>query len=1006
MDDENKPFSGYRWAIITFLLVTMPFLFFTFNSYTNLKNKQREEFQSLNREAIEIFSSELTHYLSILDGIKTLFVASTNVEIHEWDSYLNAIIEYDEFSAVKSIAFLPQVKSSELNKFLETARRTINPDYQVTPSGKRDVYFPVYYLTTFQKTVQVYGKDHYSIPECRNAIDEAIKTKKTQATEKLILSDSTTGVIIYLPIYKKIYSNTKRENGVLIGLIACSLAPEYFFPPLLKGTKSEDFIIEVYDGKITSAENLLLSTKSDNYLSDGKAHKPEYEMSYNEKFAGRDYTIKFYSTPVFEAKVSNLFPLILGITGIITGILSGGIVGLQIRSRKQAHELLGVIKKSNDELRQANEQLKNQINEKTELLKEVEFEKNLFDELLENIPDAVYFKDKDSRFLRCSKYALYKIGLPLEKIIGKTDFDLFTDEHARDAFEDEQQIIKTGKPIIGKVEREVWKDGKITYALTTKMPYRDKDGNIIGTLGISKDITEIRQVQNKLAEEKEILALTLNSIGDAVISTDELGRVILINPIAEQLTGWKANDAVGKPLREVFVIVNEQTRQPVEDPVEKVIKNGKTTGLANNTVLIAKDKTERIIADSAAPIKDSNGKTIGVVLVFRDVTDKYRYEEERIKVARLETIERFAGGLSHDFNNILTAIIGNISLVKMMLDQSNQAYTLLESAERSCVRAKNLTRQLLTFTKSGSPVTKPIQIASVLRQAVEMAAYGKNINLNYLIPNNLPLIEGDDSQLQQAFIHLATFSVQTIPPNGIIFIGAEQVVLNKNNCGTLEPGDYVKIIIQDHGEGVPPERIARFFEPYYAHTGPGSGVGLAAAESIIRRHKGRIDIHSIVEKGTTFTVYLPVSKKQPEKPPITFSTLPELRGKRLLVMDDEENICTLVKAILERYGLQVETSPNGEDAIKKFIAAKRSGVPFDLVILDLTIQSGVGGKDVVVELKKHDPNVKAVVSSGYSFDPIMSNYKDYGFVGVIQKPYSADELRNVITELLIQDEKN
>ncbi|HON07345.1 MAG TPA: response regulator, partial [Verrucomicrobiota bacterium] len=149
--------------------------------------------------------------------------------------------------------------------------------------------------------------------------------------------------------------------------------------------------------------------------------------------------------------------------------------------------------------------------------------------------------------------------------------------------------------------------------------------------------------------------------------------------------------------------------------------------------------------------------------------------------------------------------------------------------------------------------------------------------------------------------------------------------------------------------------------------------------------------------------YLPASKKQPEKPPITISTSPEMSGKRVLIMDDEENICALVKAILERYGLQVESAVNGEDAIRKFITAKQLGMPFDLVILDLTIHGGIGGKEVVVELKKYDPNIKAVVSSGYSFDPIMSNYKDYGFVGVIQKPYSADELKNIVTELLTHD---
>ncbi|HON06755.1 MAG TPA: CHASE domain-containing protein, partial [Verrucomicrobiota bacterium] len=434
MDDRNKQSIGYRWAIITFLLVSVPFLFFASVSYKDLKESHKEEFQSLNREVIETFSSELIHYLSMLDGIKALFAASTNVEPDEWDAYLNSINEYDKFSAAKSIAFLPKVKSGELDRFLEIARKTVSPNYQITPPGKREVYFPVYYLTVFNSTDQSYGNDHYSIPEMRKAIDESINERKARVTGKInfTLPNSTnifTKVIIYLPIYKKSPTNNEED---LMGMVACSMVPEYFFSPLLKNTRAEYFTLEIYEGNTANPQNLLLSTKS--ISSSSISHNPEYEGEYKKKFAGRDFTLKFYSTPEFEAKIDNLLPLIIGVAGVIIGVLSGGIVGFQIRSRKKAQELIEKIKKSGEELRRANKQLEDEIKEKTELLKEVEFEKHLFDELLENIPDAVYFKDKDSRFLRCSKYALYRIGLPLEEVIGKTDFDLFADEHAQEAF--------------------------------------------------------------------------------------------------------------------------------------------------------------------------------------------------------------------------------------------------------------------------------------------------------------------------------------------------------------------------------------------------------------------------------------------------------------------------------------------------------------------------------------------------------------------------------------------
>ncbi|MGC8743701.1 MAG: CHASE domain-containing protein [Verrucomicrobiia bacterium] len=999
MESSKKRHFDYRAAIFVFLLVAICTFLTSYITYRGIKRDSEEEFKAIARDASENVSSELSHYLTMLQGISAFFLASEDVTPEEWTTYIDFIKRSQRYNGIRSIAFLPAVKSSDLNRFLETARKEVNPEYKIYPPGARSLYFPVYYLSSFTETDQFIGFDYYTVPERRAVIDEAIKNGEQRATGKLKFTfpsgtNYSAGIAIYTPVFKGSGSKTNVQESV-VGVLSCSILAEQFFPGLIQPFKENTFYVEIFDGKQFTDDNLLFKTRPE-----GIANKPLFEFIESGKIAGRTFSIRFTSTPDYEGAINRILPIRIAVVGTAIGIILALVVAFQIRARKEAQELAKELEVSHSKLTKANEQLEKEIQEKNELLKQIEFERHLFDELLENIPDAVYFKDINSRFIKFSKNAVEKLGISQEEAVGKTDFDLFTEEHARAAFEDEQEIIRTGKPIIGKIEKETWKDGKITYAITTKMPYRDKDGKIIGTFGISKDITEVKQIQDKLNEERERLALTLNSIGDGVISTDAEGRVVIMNPIAERLTGWNSKDAQGKPLKEVFVIVNEQTRQPVEDPVEKVIKTGKICGLANNTMLISKDNVERIIADSAAPIKDSSGKIIGVVLVFRDVTDKHRYEQERINSARLETIERFAGGLAHDFNNILTAIMGNISLVKMMFDSSDQAFHLLDSAERSCVRAKNLTRQLLTFTKSGSPVKKTIEITPLLRQAVEMAVYSSSVTVKYDIKDELPLVEADDSQLGQAFTHLATFSVQTMPSGGSIFVSAETVVLDEQNSDKLEPGKYVKIVLQDHGEGIPKEQLARFFEPYYAHVGPGSGVGLAAAESIIRKHNGRVKVYSIVKKGTTFTIYLPATDKQPDKPKNIKGAPPEFRGKHILIMDDEENICILVKAILERFGMIVDTALNGEDTIRKYISAIRAGAPYDLVILDLTIQGGIGGKDVLVELKKHNPKVKAIVSSGYSFDPIMANYKEYGFAGVIQKPYSVDELKEVLIEVL------
>ncbi|MCX7872011.1 MAG: CHASE domain-containing protein [Verrucomicrobiae bacterium] len=1006
---EKSAFVRYMLAILTFVLIATFSMFAALLVKKSDENLAKNEFDVLSKDTINIISNSIDDYLSLLYDIKAFFEASEYVSPGEWKTYFESIKSIRKYTGIRTIAFLPCVRDSELNEFLSRARKEVSPNYEITPSGRREKYFPIYYCYRFTEANVVFGLDHYSNDERKVVIDSAVQSGEQRITGKVKWffqdksSTSQNGVVIYTPVYNKskLSANTPQERtNSIVGLISCAVVSEVFFPSLLIGMRTNYIDMEAYIGEGFTEDNKLVSNMRHRT---NQLWVPKYKMVIKDSLRGKSVAIILTSTPEFEEKVKTKTPAIIAVSGNILGVVLSLLVGLQIKLKRQAIDLMEKIKKSEETLRLSNDLLDKQNREKEELIKEIEFEKHMLDELMENIPDAVYFKDINSRFIRLSKEALRKIGVEDdEHLIGKTDFDLFTEEHARPAFEDEQQIIKTGVPIVGKIEKETWCDGRVTYALTTKMPYRDKDGKIIGTFGISKDITELKEAQERLEQEKELLEITLASIGDAVISTDIEGRIVLMNRIAEKMTGWTNKEAIGEPLTKVFVIVNAETRKPAFNPVEKVIKTGEICGLANNTVLIAKDGSEKIIADSAAPIKDKGGKTVGVVLVFRDVSEKHMREKEMIKVARLEMLERLASGLAHDFNNILTAVMGNISFVKMLMSSNEQITGLLDQAEKACVHAKNITRQLLIFTKGGEPLKKPLNLNPLIKQAVEVAVYSTSVIVKYDLPKTELYVEGDDLQLSQAITHLVTYSVEAMKKKGDLFISATKTTSEEVPGKGLEPIDYAKIVIQDHSEGISSEKISKFFEPYSSHIGLGNGLGLASSDMIIRRHGGKIEIHSVLNKGTTFVIYLPLSKSKIVAEASKAVTSYANRGNRVLIMDDEESICSLVKMILEREGYQVETCYDGEETIRRYTAALNAGVPFDLVILDLTIEGGIGGKEVIVELKKINPKVRAVVSSGYSFDPVIANYNKYGFIGALQKPYDAKELKNFIDGFMKQ----
>ncbi len=506
--------------------------------------------------------------------------------------------------------------------------------------------------------------------------------------------------------------------------------------------------------------------------------------------------------------------------------------------------------------------------------------------------------------------------------------------------------------------------------------------------------------EQELAGEKGRLEVTLRSTGDGIIATDMAGTVVLLNRAAEQLTGWTQKEAVGRPIREVFYIIDERNRQPIPDPIDNVLKTGRVIGLVNHAVLISRDGTERVIADSGAPIHDDQGRIFGAVLVFRDITESRRLEEEQLRVAKLESIGVLAGGIAHDFNNLLTAIIGNIGLAMRYVEPQGKAAERLDEAEKASARARDLTQQLLIFSKGGAPVKKAAAISELIKETATFVLSGSDVRLELSLPEDLWVVEVDEGQMSQVIQNIVINADEAMPSGGTLNISAVNMAIQRLGALPLPKGNYVRIDIKDEGIGMSTRQLARIFEPYYTTKQKGSGLGLATAYSIIANHGGYITAESSQNVGSTFHIYLPASsqpkpvKKKPGREQPVY-------GKgRILVMDDEEIIREMLVKILTLSGHEVEVTKDGTEAVEVYRQARESGQPFDAVILDLTVPGGMGGKKTIKKLLEIDPKVKAIVSSGYATDPIMSEYKKYGFSAVVTKPYNVSKMEETLHDVL------
>ncbi|MEW6735701.1 MAG: PAS domain S-box protein [Acidobacteriota bacterium] len=640
--------------------------------------------------------------------------------------------------------------------------------------------------------------------------------------------------------------------------------------------------------------------------------------------------------------------------------------------------------------------------------------------IVESSDDAIVSKTLEGIITSWNKGAERIFGYTADEVIGKSISILIpSDRH------DEEpgilERLKKGERIDHYETIRITKDGKLRDISLTVSPIKDQSGRIIGASKIARDITERKRIEKEIREHREWLRITLSSIGDAVIATDNKGKVTFINPIAESLTGWKQEDAIGKSLIEVFKIVNEKTREVVENPVEKVLDKGIIVGLANHTILISKQGVDIAIDDSGAPIKDDAGNIIGVILVFRDVTEKKRGEQKlnqlliREQEARKQAEEanrikdEFLATVSHELRTPLTSILGWIRMIRSDKLDAVAVSKALETIERNARSQAQLVQDLLDISRIISGKLRlemqPVDLEAVIKSAVDSirpTADTKSIKLRTIIDSTSP-VYGDYERLQQVIWNLLSNAIKFTPKEGKVEIQLERADSN------------IQITVTDTGEGIKPELLPHIFNRFtqadssISRTHGGLGLGLSIVKQLVELHGGVITVASEGPGcGSTFTVSLPIMPikyrvvaAETTDSNIRYKTSSrtdnELAGQKILVIDDEPDTVALLKTIFEEFGGEVKTATSAAKALEIL----DTWLP-TVLISDIGMP-GQSGFDLIRQIREHGSeqgrNIPAIALTAFARVEDRMKVLSAGFQMHVPKPIEPDELVTIVASL-------
>ena len=623
---------------------------------------------------------------------------------------------------------------------------------------------------------------------------------------------------------------------------------------------------------------------------------------------------------------------------------------------------------------------------------------NRYQTLVDTIPHGVQECDTNG-IITFSNPAHHRLlGYKPGELVGKAIWDLHTDEEARQELRDYLQYLVREQPVPTTYSaKNRTQDGRLIDVEVSWDYQRNQEGVLTGFIATITDITERQRAEEALRESEDRYRDLIETASDMIQMVTPDGRIIYANLAWRQALGYGENE-IHNGLS-IGDIIEPRCRDTCLTTFARVLKEGTVDKL--EATFVAKDG-RKVLVEGTANCRYQNDRPSLTRCIFRDVTEKREAEQRLLRAQKLDSLGVLAGGIAHDFNNLLTVIVGNISLAKLFADENGKLTEILTTAEKASARAAELTKQLLTFSKGGAPVRRTTTIGGLIKDSARFVLAGANVRCVTEIDANLWPLHVDEGQLSQVINNLVLNASQAMPHGGIITITAENTELTDANPLGLPAGRFVKIAIHDQGPGIDHQHLAKIFDPYYTTKETGSGLGLAVSYSIVKKHDGLLTVHSQSGVGTTFYIYLPaVAPEAAVEMPADDTTLSG-EGK-ILVMDDEEIIREVASQMLGHLGYQVATAWDGREAIALYQQARNEKEPFAAVIMDLTIPGGMGGKETIAKLKAIAPEIRAVVSSGYANDPIMAQYRDYGFAAMVSKPYKIQELSRVLYEVLRQE---
>lgn len=620
--------------------------------------------------------------------------------------------------------------------------------------------------------------------------------------------------------------------------------------------------------------------------------------------------------------------------------------------------------------------------------------------LAEHLPVIISRFDRHARFLYANRWLRSDRPLAPEMYLGKTLQEFEADNHVVKLWtETVQKVFADDRPRLLEFSIST-PQGKKHYESHFVPEYGPK-GYVEVVLTVTNDLTHRKETEASLYESEERFRQLAESIDDVVWLADAAsGDTLYVSPAYERFWGGSSR-ALYQRASAWLDMVHPDDRDRVREQFHRRVHQG---GYAEEYRLLRPDKVTRWVYERTFPIKTADGRVHRVAGIVEDITDRKRYEDERLRMNKLDSLGLLAGGLAHDFNNLLTAILGQLTLAKMGLSPHDRLFQRLTEAEAASKRAQELTNQLLTFAKGGMPIKKAASLHQLVEESARFVLRGSNVKCQIQFTADLWPAEVDAGQIGQVIQNLVINAKQAMPEGGIVTIRGENVVVKPNDLekerSDLPPGHWIRLLITDHGVGIPPENLDKIFDPYFTTKSTGSGLGLATSYSIVKKHGGALDVTSQVGVGTTFSLYLPAIPSACVENPQEDTLAVRSGCGRILIVDDEAPIRRLLSDMLEMCGYACEVATDGHEALNIFEHARSEGQPFQAVLLDLTIPGGMGGTETLRRLKDLDPQIRAIVMSGYSNDPVLAHYQEYGFHARITKPFKLRELGEIMYQVL------